>query len=106
MILPQISGADLWPDAEAISFKKNFAELAQFFLADAADAGEIVFVFGIIPRHLTQRHVRENNVGRHVAFVGEFFAQFAADAQTGFRRTRFRRCDGLSIPARRRVWST
>ena len=66
--------------------QKNFAEFAQFFFADAADAGEFAFACGIISRHLPQRHVGENDVGRHVAFVGQPFAQLRATARTKPRR--------------------
>ena len=99
--------------------EENFAELAQFFFADAADAGEIAFACGIIPRHLPQRHVGENDVGRHVALVGEFFAEcaqaleqsfvagdfadvagrFVSGAVTGLVSVTFVRCLRIAAPA-------
>ncbi len=56
---------------------ENPAEFAELLFANAADTGEIGFARRIKPGHLSQRHVGENDVGRHGAFIGKLFAQGA-----------------------------
>src|SRR5579863_7258926 len=57
--------------------EKYLAKFPQLFLADAADAREILTGGRIVARHLTKGDVGENDVGRHGAIVGELFAQDA-----------------------------
>ena len=57
--------------------QEHGAELAQLPVAHPADARKFPVGGRIKPRHLPQRHVRKNNVGRHAALVGQLFAQLA-----------------------------
>src|SRR5512133_3156140 len=57
--------------------EEGVAEFVELLLAHAADAAELGDRAGIIPRHLAQRGAAENDVGGHVALVGELLAQFA-----------------------------
>ncbi len=79
--------------------QKDRAKFAQFLFAHPANAREFARAGRIIARHLPQRDVRENDVSRHVALVGQLFAQLLqaleqrlvagnlADAtRAGFRR--------------------
>ena len=64
--------------------QKRGAELLQFPFAHAADARELAFVRRILPRHLPQRYVRENDVRRHGLFIRESFAQLPQPLEQPF----------------------
>src|SRR4030095_10302528 len=57
------------------SAEERLGEIFEFLFADAGDLPELTRGRGITACHLAKRHVRENYVRRHVAFVGEFAAQ-------------------------------
>ena len=57
--------------------QKRDAELLQFPFAHSADPGELAFVFRILPCHLPQRNIRENDVRRHALLIGHLLAQLA-----------------------------
>ena len=57
--------------------EKNRPELTLLLLTHPADEGKLAVARGIEPRHLAERDVGENDVGRDAAFVGELFAQLA-----------------------------
>ena len=54
---------------------EHFRVLGAFLVAHAADAPEILFAERAIARHLAQGDIRKNNVGGHLAFVGQALAQ-------------------------------
>ena len=83
--------------------EKHAAELAQFLFAHADDAGELAFAGRIIPRHLAQADIGENDVGRHAALVGELLAQLAQTVEQDLVAGDFAGAVDLGFAARSRA---
>src|ERR1043165_7714087 len=50
-------------------------KICELLITHAADAPELCFRSWVIPRHLPQRHVRENDVSRHTTLICNLLSQ-------------------------------
>src|ERR1041385_713546 len=64
--------------------EKRLGQIAQFLFAYAGNATELVWRRRITSRHFAQRNVRENHVGRDVAFVSQFATHSAQSLEKDF----------------------
>src|SRR6266446_6316712 len=55
--------------------RKRLRKIAQLLLADAGNLAELCSRSRTSARHLAQRNIRKNDVGRHISLIGQFAAQ-------------------------------
>src|SRR5690348_3405047 len=55
--------------------QEDIAKFFKLLLSNATDPRELTLVGRIFPRHLAQRNIREDNVGRNRSLICQSFAQ-------------------------------